>query len=79
MQSDLTSKLLNGLWRLMYNKNDEVNLMDEEFTMDDEERLNFDFESFSYSELDAYDGKGGWMSGSLEHESLRLNLDPTWL
>ena len=53
--------------------------MDEEFTMDDEERLNFDFESFSYSELDAYDGKGGWMSGSLEHESLRLNLDPTWL
>ena len=44
---------------------------------DNTEYMDFDFQEFSLDDLDAFDGKGGWTSGS--YEDLDLNLDPTWL
>jgi len=39
--------------------------------------MDFDFQEFSLEDLNNYDGKGGWTSGSCE--DLNFNLDPTWL
>ena len=44
---------------------------------DNTEDMDFDFQEFSLEDLDIFDGKGGWASGS--YEDLDLNLDPTWL
>ena len=45
--------------------------------MEEEEEYDFDFQEFSMEDLNPYDGKGGWATGS--YDDFNFELDPTWL